>query len=169
MDSVLGKLQVIEKGKLVKFAGLGPAACFHVVLKLVQTIKERRAPVWPTANTPFMDKVKAKLALLCSVSKPGNASSKMVVLHGEAAALHIYTAVAANKTAGTVGTYAELTPLMVFGWLLSKDRQAQVKQWANQLLGGAGSMPKEVKEKATKDSSKSKDASAKDIVASLYA
>ena len=169
LDSVLGKLQVIEKGKLVKFAGLGPAACFHVVLKLVQTIKERRAPVWPTANTPFMDKVKAKLALLCSVSKPGNASSKMVVLHGEAAALHIYTAVAANKTAGTVGTYAELTPLMVFGWLLSKDRQAQVKQWANQLLGGAGSMPKEVKEKATKDSSKSKDASAKDIVASLYA
>ena len=52
LDSVLGKLQVIEKGKLVKFAGLGPAACFHVGLKLVQTIKDRRAPAWPTANTP---------------------------------------------------------------------------------------------------------------------
>jgi hypothetical protein len=92
----------------------------------------------------------------------------MVMLHGEAAALHIYNAVLANKTAGTVGTYAELTPRMVFGWLLSKDRQVQVKQWATQLLGGAaGAMHKEVKEKTTKDT-KNTDAT-KDIVASLYA
>ena len=168
VDSVLGKLQVIEKGKLVKFVGVGPDACFHVVLKLVQTIKDKRAPVWPATSTPFMDKVKARLALLCSVSKAGNASSKMVMLHGEAAALHIYNAVLANKTVGTVGSYAALTPLMVFGWLLSKDRQVQVKQWATQLLGGAaGAMPKEVKEKTTKDTKK-KDAT-KDIVASLYA
>ena len=111
--------------------------------------------------------MKAKLALLCSVSKPGNASSKMVVLHGEAAVLHNNTAVAANKTAGTVGTCPELTPLMVFGWLLSKDRQVQVKQWANQLLGGAGVMPTEVKEKATKETQT--EGVAKDIVASLYA
>jgi hypothetical protein len=168
LDSVLGKLQVIEKGKLVKFVGVGPDACFHVVLKLVQTIKDKRAPVWPATSTPFMDKVKARLALLCSVSKAGNASSKMEMLHGEAAALHLYTIVAANKTAGTVGTYAELTPLMVFGWLLSKDRQVQVKQWANQLLGGAGSaLHTEVKEKTTKET-KTKDAT-KGIVASLYA
>jgi hypothetical protein len=103
LDSVLGKLQVIEKGKLVKFVGVGPDACFHVVLKLVQTIKDKRAPVWPATSTPFMDKVKARLTLLCSVSKAGDASSKMVVLHGEAAALHIYTVVVANKTVGTDG------------------------------------------------------------------
>ena len=92
---------------------------------------------------------------------------KMVVLHGEAAALHIHTAVAASKTAGTVGTYAELPTLMGFGWLLSKDRQAQVKKRASQVLGGAGLMAKEVTEKATEETQTTD--SKKDIVASLYA
>jgi hypothetical protein len=167
VDESMTALRAMERGKLLEFAGLGPAGIFTAVLKHIKAIQDKRVPMWQTGSG-FMAKVKAQSSLFVKFEAATSAGATPETFYGVKAVAAIYAKVTATKLTTAIG-YDALTPLVVFGWLLKPCEQLIVKGWTNEILGALGGKSNEKPDAKEPSSKKMKGkADAKALVAALY-
>lgn len=126
----------IADSEILRFAGASAQAVFDEANALLQALRASRLPTWPGGNSSYLKDLKVAMSLFLEF-KP--ASDEGTTIYGEAAAKAHFKHVSDLKSsAGAACQYSDLTPLIVYGWLLNAEEHKKVSQWSQQVLAAVG-------------------------------
>jgi hypothetical protein len=119
--------EAMSRSALLAFCGAGMGHVFENIFEWVRSIRAGRRPQFQGESSDFISNAKARLANFL-VTQPSTGDSKPLL--GRDAVSQIFSEVKALVDASSVQMcMAKLSPLQVFGWLLTADEAKLVSQW----------------------------------------
>lgn len=170
-EESLVKLDILSRGSLIAFCGVGMQAVFNSVRAFVYDISQCRPPKFDsTSVSPFLKQVQSRLARFLAQSVSDSKSKATATLYGVEAVVHLFATVKANHGTDTQVTYLQLQPLHVFGWLLEEPDRQTVLAWTNAAVASCALVaPSSASSSSSKKSgSKAKGTETKAMVSALF-
>lgn len=128
------KFKLIADSELLRFAGASAQAVFEEADGLLQALQSNRMPQWPTGNSDYFTTMQDRMGLFYSIGEPGSEGAVV----GKAAVKRQFLKVRGLKNNSTACQYSDLTPLVVYGWLLDEAEKTEVAGWSQQILAAVG-------------------------------
>jgi hypothetical protein len=133
LAAVLQQLHGLAATSLYKFCSLSSQGSVNVVVEMIASMVQGRAPKLPSHPSAFTLAVKCKLPNFCKATiEDGNKT-----LFGKDALLHYMRQIESTPEADRTLDMFEVTS--VFGWLFTRPEAATVRGWLNAVMTGTGS------------------------------
>lgn len=173
LPASLAALDQLGDSKLMVFAGAAMQSTFKVTQGFVGSLKLGAAPALEKAgDSPFMAVAKARLGLLLMMPPPvgqaaAGSAQGVVTKYGREAAAQHWAEIKASweKDKGTV-SYAAVSNLQAFSWLLQKAEQGELRKVGSAIVAMKSEGPSGPAKKVKKGAAAG--ASAQSMVAALF-
>ena len=127
------RFQDMAQSKLLQFCGPAPRSSFLTVQSFVNALASSSPPgVDKAMDSPFVSRVKAKLALWCTYDTKDEAGAAKTVKGRAAAQARLKDLVAKQAKAEEI-SYADVLPLHVFQWLLDTSQASMLKKISSEI------------------------------------
>ena len=135
VSTSLMELRTLGESEALKFAGAEAKEVFNEVETIVERIHGQRHPNFPVGNNQYLCNLKTSMGLFLAV---GDGTPENKTIYGKDAAKLSFDCFSRKMRTGAQMDYSELTPLVVYSWLLPDADQQSVKQWSHEALAAVG-------------------------------
>jgi hypothetical protein len=160
----------MESSMLSVVAGL--QATFSTVSMFLQVLHEGCSPAWHQATqSAFWKSVQDAFSNFLTFTPAAGSAGEAAILHGAAAAGAIMAGFVAKRATDNNAKFAfvDLSPLVQFRWLLTKEHSAMLDLWKNESLVAPKDPGPELEQSMPKKvSKKNKGQDMKALVGSLF-